>query len=488
MCGISGFSGPNNPERLSQMNNLMTHRGPDGEGVYTDPGERMNLGHRRLAIIDLETGDQPLSNEDGTIWVVLNGEIYNYIELRRDLEATGRHVFATKSDTETLVHLYEEFGPSFLERLNGMFSIALWDENNGRLILARDRLGVKPLYWSISGGRLIFASEMKSILCWPEVDRRISQTSLSHYLTLRCVPEPSTIYDTIEALPPGHSLTWMPEHGPKVERYWKLDFTPRTWTSENEICDAIEEILVNAVQLRMRSDVPVGAFLSGGVDSSLVVAMMRQDFKGDFHTFSLGYSDSIEDKQDIYYARKMAEKFSTTHHELQINADDLANNLTNIVSHFDQPFSGVVSSYFLSRQVRDYVKVALTGDGADDQFASYGHHRLVWPIQRLKEACERGVANPYSEVDLSPLADRSEYLRQFEGMDLWQLRASFGGFPDEMKAHLVDTDQGRHLANILTADFLGEKFSGCSAQDDLNKMLEVDINTSLPSEVLFFCD
>ena len=378
MCGICGYTGPEIPGRLQTMADFIRHRGPDGDGFYHDPERCVNLGHRRLSIIDLVTGDQPMSNEDGTVWTVFNGEIYNFKELRRKLKQAG-HRLATTSDTETILHLYEDKGFDLLGELNGMFAFALWDAKRRRLFLARDRFGVKPVYWSVAQDRFIFGSELKSLLCWPGEKREIDPQSLSLYLSLRNVPEPNTIYQGIHALPPAHYLIWEPGREIKIERYWNLDFTPGPWNGEDEMAEAIEEILIDATRLRMRSDVPVGAYLSGGVDSSLVVALVRSLNHDNLNTFCLGYSDSIGDKLDIHYSRKLSRLFETQHHECIMSAEDLVSDLPSIIRHLEQPFAGVISTYFLTRLVSRHVKVVLTGDGAGDQMASYGHHRLVWP-------------------------------------------------------------------------------------------------------------
>ncbi|CAA7618719.1 Asparagine synthetase [Magnetospirillum sp. LM-5] len=486
MCGIAGFSGGPDPRRIAAMCDLLAHRGPDDHGYYTSPCNEMTLGHRRLSIIDLGTGHQPMSNEDGSIWVVFNGEIYNYKELIEELRP--RHRFATHSDTEVLVHLYEELGPDMVHRLNGMFSFALWDERRHRLLLVRDRLGVKPLYWAQVGGRLGFASEMKALLSWPELDRAVDPAAVSHYLSLRYVPEPATIWKGIQALPPGHLMEWSPGDRPQPRRYWTLDFTPADWPDEDALCDRVEELLLDATRLRMRSDVPVGAYLSGGVDSSLIVAMVRRHFGGQLHTFTLGYADQPADKQDLFYARRLAAKYGTDHHEYIMDARELADAALDVARFFDQPFAGVVSTYFLTGLVRKHVKVVLSGDGADDQFASYGHHRLVWPLERL--AAERALnpEAPLEAVDLSPLADRPDYVRRFAGMTPWQMRANFGAFPPPLKAELLATPAGRVVAEHDTVAWLHQAFRSSRATDGLNRMLDVDIATSLPGEILAFCD
>lgn len=471
------------------MSVSLVHRGPDGEGAYVDPQLRMSFTHRRLSIIDLDTGDQPMSNETEDVWTVFNGEIYNYIELREELSRTGRHRLKTRSDTEILLHLYEDAGLEFLSRLNGMFAFAIWDEKRGRLILARDRLGVKPLYWAEVDGQLAFASNIKSILCIPGVDREINPQALSHFLSLRYVPEPSTIYKGINALSAAHCLVWEPGGTARIARYWDFDYTLCESNDEESLCDRLEELLIDATRLRMRSDVPVGAYLSGGIDSSLAVALMRGVHKGDLHTFSLGYADRPVDKNDTYYARRIADKFSTTHHEYIMSADEVSGSLGDIVRHLEQPFSGVISTYFLTKLVREHVKVVLSGDGADDMFASYGHHRLVWPLARLADAKQQGVKNPYESVDLAPLGNHRDLIEQFDGMTPWEIRANFGAFSGDDKRDILTDDARAWIEPYSTSKYLEGIFDkNLFSRDPLNAMLDLDVRTALPGEILFFCD
>jgi asparagine synthase (glutamine-hydrolysing) len=486
MCGIIGFSGFPDRDRLQAMTGLLAHRGPDGEGFFTSPTNSLNLGHRRLSIIDVAGGAQPIGNEDNSVVVVLNGEIYNYRELAAEL--APRHEFRTRTDTEVLVHLYEEMGDRMVERLNGMFVFALWDERRRRLLLVRDRLGVKPLYWADIGGRLAFASEMKALLCWPEVRREFDPAALAYYLSLRYVPDPKTIFQDIRSLPAGHLMSWEPGKEPRVERYWSLDFSRTTDMREEALVDRLEDLLLDAVRLRLRSDVPVGAYLSGGLDSSLVVTLVRQVCNLQIHTFSLGYADQMADKRDLHFARLMSGRLGTDHHELIMQAGDMVRRLPDVVRHLDQPFSGVLSTFFLTELVSGYVKVVLTGDGADDLFASYGHHRLVWPLCALAEARAQGAADPYQAADLSPLEARPELVRRFDGLPLSSVRANFSAFSSEHKRDLLDTPAGRSLLLYDTAKLLQPLFDDSTAKDELNRMLDADIRTSLPSEVLLFCD
>src|SRR5215510_6855377 len=468
------------------MTALLAHRGPDGEGSYTSPSQIMNFGHRRLSIIDLAGGVQPMANEDGSVVVAFNGEIYNYRDLAAELAA--RHAFRTRSDTEVLVHLYEDAGERMMERLNGMFSFALWDERRRRLLLVRDRLGVKPLYWTQIAGRFAFASEMKALLFWPEFCREIDPAALAHYLSLRYVPEPRTIFAGIQALPAGHYLLWEPGRAPHIRSYWSLDFSRTTDASEEVLVDRLDELLLDAIRLRLRSDVPVGAYLSGGLDSSLVVAMAKQRCGADLNTFSLGYADRPTDKNDLHYARLMARRLGTEHHEVIMEAEDLAQRLPEIVRHLDQPFSGVLSTFFLTELVSRHVKVVLTGDGADDLFASYGHHRLVWPLCALDAARRAGSNDPYQTADLSPLSDRAELVRRFDGLPIAAVRANFGAFCMEDKRALLTRSEGRALVAYDATALLAGHVQASTATDDLNRMLDLDIRTSLPGEVLLFCD
>ena len=312
MCGIAGYTGREIPGLLPRMLDRIRHRGPDDEGAYQD--EAIHLGMTRLSIIDLGGGHQPLSNEDGTIWVVFNGEIFNYLELREELERRG-HQFRTSSDTETLVHAYEEYGVDFPQKLNGMFAIALWDARKRTLLLIRDRFGVKPLFYSTLGDALVFGSEIKAILCHPAVGRELDAAALSHYLSLRNVPAPFTIYRDVRALLPGERLIWN-EHGSAVSRWYELP-TSVHWADGDEeaIAERLDELLRDAVRLRLRSDVSYGAYLSGGIDSSTIVAITSEYSAGPVKTFTLGFADSPGHKRDIHFARQVADRYATDHHE-----------------------------------------------------------------------------------------------------------------------------------------------------------------------------
>jgi len=312
MCGIAGIASlegrPVFEREVREMCGSIAHRGPDDEGFYF--GEGVGLGMRRLSIIDLDSGRQPVRNEDGTVWVVFNGEIYNFRELRRELEGRG-HVFYTRTDTETIVHLYEEYGTRAVDHMRGMFAFALWDERKRQLFLARDRVGIKPLYYAETGGRLLFASELKSILELADVERKVSWSAVSHLFTFLSTPPTEAIIEGVHKLEPGHILTATPGRAPKIEPYWDLKFEPDYGREEGYFVDRVRELLDESVRLHMVSDVPVGAFLSGGIDSSAIVATAAALTAEPLKTFSIGFSEP--DYNELEHARVVATRFRTDH-------------------------------------------------------------------------------------------------------------------------------------------------------------------------------
>jgi asparagine synthase (glutamine-hydrolysing) len=371
MCGIAGIMSvtgrPVHEEELHAMCAAMIARGPDDEGVYL--AQEVGLAMRRLSIIDLHTGHQPVCNEDRTIWVVLNGEIYNYRDLRSEL--IGRsHQFSSATDTEVIVHLYEELGERCIERLRGMFAFALWDARRGRLLLARDRLGIKPLYYAMVRGRLLFASELKAILQISDVDRTLNWNALDHLLAYRTTPEKESIIAGVRKLEPGHWLSCSLGSEPKIARYWSVRFVPEAGRSEEDIAEELRALLMESVRLHMVSDVPVGAFLSGGTDSSAVVAAMSAVGSGRVKTFSLGFRD--DGFNELPYAKMVAEQFGTDHHEL-ILEPDIMEILNDLAWDLDEPFgdSSAIPTYMVSKLAAQHVKVVLSGDGGDELFAGY---------------------------------------------------------------------------------------------------------------------
>ncbi len=388
MCGITGAIW-NDPEKalpeetLRRMTESLRHRGPDGEGEHAaefqlrpgrDAVPGVALGHRRLAVIDVAGGRQPMANEDGTVWVVFNGEIYNYRELRRRLEGSG-HRFRTDCDTETIVHLYEDEGPELLGHLNGMFAFAVWDSRRRQLLLARDRLGQKPLVYRRERGRLLFASELKGLLEVPGVPRDIDPQAVDEYLTYQYVPHPRTILQGINKLPPGHYAVFRDDRL-KVDRYWQPNFNREQQRPAEEYAEELREKLTSAVELRLQSDVPLGAFLSGGIDSTIIVGLMQKLRDEPVRTFSIGFPVAEYDETD--YARTAAETFQTVHEEFQVEPDAIA-ILPKLVWHFDEPFadSSAVPTWYVSQLTREHVTVALTGDGGDELFMGYPRYRAV---------------------------------------------------------------------------------------------------------------
>ena len=379
MCGIAGIvhvgpggAPPTHQEALT-MADRIRHRGPDGQSAWVAPSGRCALGHARLKVIDLVTGDQPMANEDGTVHVVFNGEIYNFQELRPELERAG-HRFRTESDTEVIVHGYEEWGERLPEHLDGMFAFAAWDEALGRLLLARDRAGKKPLFWTRTGGRFAFASETKALLALPGVEGVIDPRAFPYYIAYGYVPAPSTFFEGIEKVPPGCSLeVEAGESRPaSYRRYWSLDWAPALGgISDREAVAEVRTLLRRAVERRLVADVPLGAFLSGGIDSTLVVGLMSELREGRVRTFSLGFGDDPSyDETD--FARLAAKRFDTDHTEFVVQAEALE-RLDPLVEAYDEPFgdSSGIPTHIVSELTREHVTVALTGDGGDELFAGY---------------------------------------------------------------------------------------------------------------------
>ena len=357
---------PVDTELLRRMTVALAHRGPDDEQITVKDG--MGLGVRRLAIIDLEGGRQPICNEDGSVWVVCNGEIYNFLELREQLLGRG-HTLKTRSDTEVIVHLYEELGIGFLEKLRGMFAVAVWDGTSERLVLARDRLGKKPLVYAMLPEGLVFASELGALLADPAVDRTLDLEALDAYLRCQAIPSPRTIYRAARKLPPGHVLVWE-EGTARLERYWSLRFTPKTDEPAPEIRRHIRTVLEESVRLRLVSDVPVGVLLSGGIDSTAVAALAARHLTRPVQTFSVGFEEA--GYSELPQARQMAERIGADHHEAMVRLD-VAEMLPILARHYGEPFAdkSAIPTYWVTRMAARSLKVVLSGDGGDEAFAGY---------------------------------------------------------------------------------------------------------------------
>src|SRR5437016_2544750 len=382
MCGIAGFidverSRDNAEQLIDRMCRVIRHRGPDDQGVWL--GDGVALGMRRLSIIDLSGGHQPIFNEDQSILIVFNGEIYNYLELRKELQERGHH-FDTNSDTEAIVHAYEEFGDDCVKHLRGMFTFAIWDRKRRRLLAARDRFGKKPLNYYWDGQRLIFGSEIKSIL-EAGIPREVNPIALDEYLVYRYVPTPNTLFKNVMKLPAAHILIY--EDGQiSTKRYWELPFTPTCRDDEATAIERTRELLKDAVQVRLMSEVPLGAFLSGGIDSSIVVGLMSSMMSQPVKTFSIGFEE--DDFSELPYARQIAKHFGTDHHEFFVRPD-LVSVLPELAWAYDEPFadSSMLPTYYVSKLAREYVRVVLTGDGGDEIFAGYTHYQLEYKINRI---------------------------------------------------------------------------------------------------------
>ena len=490
MCGICGFTGKKNEVVLRRMTESIFHRGPDEDGFYSD--EEINLGIRRLSIIDVETGHQPVHNEDQTIWTVFNGEIYNFKELRHELEEKGHKFYTDHSDTELIVHLYEDLGNDFTHKINGMFAIALWDKRERRLLLIRDRMGVKPLFYAIVKNHLVFGSEIKAILAYPDFNRDMNYEAIYHYFTFKNIPAPLTAFKGIYSLLPGEMLTFSDAHLSKY-RWWKIRFNENQGYDEVPLKGELLALLEDATRLRMRSDVPFGAYLSGGVDSSTVVALMTRFSGKPILTFSLGYEDEFKNKEaDLFYARKVSEAFKTEHHEYIMSYNELVDEIGNIIVSFDQPFSGTISTYFLTKLIKKHVKVAISGDAADELFGSYLSHRVAQPMyhfKRLYEKVKKGSLtddekNLFKPCDINFL---NGLFNQSEGDEIrWRYHLYL--FSDEEKKELISNDFKKELNHTSSFSLIKEYFHSITSKDPLNKILEMEWNTQLPDQVLAFVD
>ena len=497
MCGITGWANldshapPPDGARdlLHAMCERMVHRGPDSEGLFATTG--VALGMRRLAIIDLVTGEQPAFSEDRSIAVVLNGEIYNYRELRALLEKRG-HSFRSASDTEVLPHLYEEYGDAMVNELNGMFAFALWDSRRRRLLIARDRFGEKPLYWGVFDNTLLFASEPKVLLAHPAVKPSLNLQALRQYLSFDYVPAPLTIYRGINKLTAAHKLTL--ERGEvKVERYWKLDYkTKEPAPSEREAADHLRELMADAVRMRLVSDVPLGVLLSGGVDSSTIAALAVRASSEAVKTFSISFAEASFDESA--YARGVAKFLGTDHHEERLSANLAANLVSEIGSWMDEPFSdpSLVPTYLLSRFTRKHVTVALGGDGGDELFAGYPMyvgHRWAEIYKYVPGVVRRGLIEPVVRglpVKTKNLSFDYKALRFITGArydtvarhHIW-----FGSFTPDQQQQLLTPDALAATNSEIYAD-AREIAEECNNDDLVTRMQSVDTRLYLAEDIL----
>ncbi|MFZ5652545.1 MAG: asparagine synthase (glutamine-hydrolyzing) [Bacillota bacterium] len=493
MCGICGFTGYQDSRVIKNMTSRLYHRGPDEDGFYCD--EYVSLGMRRLSIIDLKTGKQPVYNEEKNVWVIFNGEIYNHKLIRQELQKKGHEFYTHHSDTEVIVHLYEEYGDGFPNYINGMFAIALWDTSKRRLLLVRDRMGVKPLFYTLVSGNLVFASEIKSILCYPEYKKDICYEGVFHYFSYKNVPSPLTAFKDVYTVQPGQVVSF--ENGViESRRYWRINFSLSNSYNEEELKEKIGYLLEDSVKIRMNSDVPFGAYLSGGVDSSAVVAYMSKYHDKPIKTFSLGYKDQLTNKdEDLYYARKVSKVFNTDHYEYIMSSRELMEDIDSIIESFDQPFSGTISTYFLSKLIKKHVKVALSGDGADELFGSYLAHRLAQPMYHFSRLYDKYKNNKLSLDEialLEPYSSNIQYLvdlHNASGGNRSDWRSMLFVFSDVEKTNILAKSFMENLNNYSSSKkLIEEQFNDGTTDDPLNSILELDWNTLLPDQVLAFVD
>ena len=498
MCGIIGLFRPDSSDSvdadlLRKMNAAILHRGPDSEGYFLQGN--LGMGIRRLAIIDRLGGDQPIFNEDGQIAIVFNGEIYNFLDLRPELERAG-HVIKTHSDTEIIVHAYEQWGDDCLIRFNGMFAFALWDGHRQRLLLARDRMGKKPVYWHFSQYGLLWGSEAKALLCAPWVDRRINLQALHHYLTLQYTPDPLTIYEGIQQLPAAHKLVIEPSGEPRIERWWQLSFEPKWNLSEAEAIEQAQALLTTAVQRRLIAEVPLGAFLSGGIDSSIIVALMSQFSSTPVKTFTIGFDEALY--SETRYARRTAERYHTEHHEFAFRAADLVRVIEGVVKATDEPLAdpAIVPLYELARQTRQHVTVALCGDGGDETLAGYRRYALdgllrpynslpTWFTRRLVPWATGLLPDPaWIPEDRSPLTGLKR-LSQFSVISEKASLVRWGSyFSQADKLALYNAEMRAEFAHCNTADWIARCYDEARASSLLDRTLYADQVTYLSGDLL----
>jgi asparagine synthase (glutamine-hydrolysing) len=476
---------------VKSMADTLEHRGPDDEGFYCGPG--VGLGHRRLSIIDVGGGHQPLANEDESVWIAFNGEIYNFQDLNRQYLSSGHH-FRTRSDTETIVHLYEELGEECFSKLRGMFAIALWDGRKRKLLLARDRIGKKPLFYSWDGRRLAFGSEIKALWAAGGISREMNLEALSDYFSYLYVPTPKTIYRDVRKLRPAHYLA-VDQQGIREVPYWDVSFAKTQELSEEDWCERLRGEFRTAVKSRLVSDVPLGAFLSGGVDSSSVVAVMNE-FQPPVTTCSIGFTE--ESYNEAAEAKEFATSLNANHHE-QIVEPRAVDIVKKLAWHYDEPFgdSSAVPTYYVSKIARQYVKVALSGDGGDEQFAGYRRYKFDVRENLMRslfpDSVRRGIFGPlaklYPKADWAPRIFRAKTtLQSLARSPVEGYFNTMSSCPPEMKNRLLGGDVLRKLNGYDSIEVLRYHYDRADTTDPLSRIQYVDIKTYLMDDILVKVD
>jgi len=500
MCGICGIfrkdGQPAETDLIEKMCRVMVHRGPDDEGIFTKGP--IGIGMRRLKIIDLTTGHQPMHNEDETVWVVFNGEIYNYRELISLLENKG-HRFYTKSDTEVLVHLYEEYGDGGLSLLNGMFSFAIYDTRTNSLFIARDRLGIKQIYYYEDENIFVFGSEIKTILAYPDISRDINYQALSDYFSFQYIPAPHTIFNSIKKLPPAYSLTiGDSKHKSETRRYWMLSYETPYITGEEAI-ESTNDVLQTAVQSQMVSDVPLGAYLSGGIDSSLLVAMMANVSSRPVETFSIIWDQGSKTFDERKYSRFIAEKYQTNHHEFLVKPQ-IEEVMDDIIRAFDEPFAddSAIPNYYIARETRKHVTVALSGLGGDEMSAGYERYlgqKLLHYYHAIPEGIRDGIISKaiQSMPDFQFMGLWVERLKRFSRVSNLSFVESYFKISSKL-----DKDEKQTLFTPEALRKMGSDYDSvhhfryynelCNSHNELDRMLYIDAHTYMVDQLLVLSD
>ena len=509
MCGIVGIAGQQDRGWIRRMNSSIVHRGPDDEGEYFNPESSVSMAMRRLSIIDLQGGHQPMPNKDRTVWIVFNGEIYNAPEIRRRMEGRGEQFLTGHSDTEVLLHLYEEKGFSFLDEINGMFAFVIHDRARNLLFGARDRMGIKPLYYCCSNDRFLFASELKALLALPIIEREIDRQSLFHYMTLLYVPDEASIIKGVHRIPPAHSFIYdLKTRQLTLQKYWQLKFTADESPDENEWAEVLRVELKAAVRRWTLSDVPIACSLSGGLDSSAIVGLLAEAGYPRTKTYSLGFVGSEEQSwNEIDLARQVANQWGTDHHEIILEPQDLLSDLAAMVWHLDEPYGGGLPSWYVFREMSRDVKVGLTGTGGDELFGNYGKFRIYEGNKMLQASLASrrcsGKAGRMLAGLIAPLSTLSDLLPSSwpwigRGHLLSQLpriiNEPFGRyyyansdyFSDDCKRGQVLQTCNGNLQD--TASYLQTIYDLSEAPDLRNGLAAVDFRTQLAEEFLFMTD
>ena len=495
ICGIIKNEGKVEEKLLFEMTCLMNYRGPDEEGYFIE--ENVGLGHKRLSIIDLKTGKQPLFNEDKKIVLICNGEIYNFKELRENLEKKG-HKFRTNSDNEVIVHLYEDRQEKCIDYLRGMFAFAIWDSNEKQLFLVRDRLGQKPLIYSLVGKDIVFSSEIKSILLYPEIKKEINLEALSDYLTYQAIPSPNTIFKDIKKIPPACYLIWK-NGNIKIEKYWDIDFTKKNYfKNENDYMELLWENLKEATKLRLISDVPLGAFLSGGIDSSTIVGIMSEICEIPVKTFSVGFD--VKEYSELEYAKIVAKKFGTQHHEFIIQPD-IIKCLPKLVWHYNEPFadSSMIPTYYLAKETSNYVKVALNGDGGDENFAGYDRYYQTMVLSKLYSFCKKaGLTSSYVKNLIEKIYQKFpapfpvrilEWIKEADDFGFgFAYSRRLQSFSDIWKEKIYSPWFKNELKNYNSIEIVDKLWEKNKADNLLEKMLYTDFHLYLPEVLMVKID